>query len=96
MRGDWRVGGDWTVNAQWNKVADRNREAADARPQIKDYETCDLTLTKGNIHSKWTLTAGVRNLFDNDVREPSQAPGNIPNDLPLPRRTWVAQATYRL
>lgn len=96
VRGDWRVGGDWTVNAQWNKVADRNREAADARPQIKDYETCDLTLTKGNIHSKWTLTAGVRNLFDNDVREPSQAPGNIPNDLPLPRRTWVAQATYRL
>ena len=31
-----------------------------------------------------------------DAREPSQAPGNIPNDLPLPRRTWVAQLQYRL
>jgi outer membrane receptor for ferrienterochelin and colicins len=96
LRGDWRVAGDWTVNGQWNWVAGRNREAADARPQIKDYDTFDLTLTKGSHQSKWSLTAGVRNLFDSDAREPSLAPGSIPNDLPLPRRTWVAQLQYRL
>ena len=90
------MAGDWALNGQWNWVAGRNREAADARPQIKDYDTFDLTLTKGSHQSKWSLSAGVRNLFDSDAREPSLAPGSIPNDLPLPRRTWVAQLQYRL
>ena len=96
LRGDWRLGGDWSVSGQWNRIADRSREAADTRATTPNYETCDLTLTKGTAQSKWTVTGGVRNLFDNDAREPSPKPGNIPNDLPLPRRAWVVQASWRL
>ncbi|MBK7005674.1 MAG: TonB-dependent receptor [Burkholderiales bacterium] len=96
LRGDWRLGGDWSLNGQWNRIADRSREASDTRAPTPNYETCDLTLTKGTAQSKWTVTGGVRNLFDNDAREPSPKPGNIPNDLPLPRRTWVVQASWRL
>jgi iron complex outermembrane receptor protein len=60
------------------------------------YNTFDLTMTKGSDRSKWSATVGVRNLFDSNAREPSFAPGSIPDDLPLPRRNWFAQLQYRL
>ena len=34
------------------------------------------------------------NLFNRDAREPSPAPGQIPNDYPLPRRTVQLELGY--
>ncbi len=96
LRSDWYLWGDWQLNGQFNWVGDRKREPGDARPLLSDYRTVDLYLSRGAERSTWQLGLGVRNLFDRQQKEPSVAPGNIPDDLPLPRRNWVATLQWRL
>jgi len=92
---DWRWGSDWAVNLQARHIADRARAAGDARAPIPDYTLLDLALEwRREAQQGWSLLLGLRNALDADAREPSPAPGNIPNDFPLPRRNWVVQAGY--
>ncbi|MFA7239539.1 MAG: TonB-dependent receptor [Sulfuricellaceae bacterium] len=96
LRADWRYPSGWLAGAQVNRVMDRMRAPGDARPQTPDYTTLDLVVRTPRIKDQWEFSASVRNLFDADVREPSLAPGLIPNDLPMaPRSLWL-QATYKL
>jgi iron complex outermembrane receptor protein len=69
----------------------RKRQPGDARPPIRDYRTFDVELRKSGAGQRWEIAAMVRNLFNADARDPSPAPGLIPNDLPLPRRNWFLQ-----
>jgi outer membrane receptor protein involved in Fe transport len=98
-RADWRFTSAWLLSGQANWVAERKRAVGDARPDIPDYKTLDLTLRSnvGKNRNQWEYAASVRNLFNADVREPSLAPGTaIPNDLPMaPRALWL-QAIYKL
>lgn len=95
LRGDWRIAPDWDLNTQVNFVADRARSAGDTRPPIDDYTTVDLTLrsaaTKG-----WGMAIIARNILDEDAREPSLAPGSIPNDLPLAGRSVAVEIEFPL
>jgi iron complex outermembrane receptor protein len=95
-RADWRFMPGWTLNAQVNRVADRRREPADTRPAIPDYHTVDLTLRKQKWKNDWDFAFTVRNLFNADAREPSPAPGLIPNDLPLAPREWRFELRHKL
>lgn len=96
-RADWSFNSDWLVGAQLNTVADRKRAPGDLRPDVADYTTVDLTLRTHRGRNRWDFAAGVRNLFNADVREPSLAPGTaLPNDLPMAPRSVYLQAVYRL
>jgi iron complex outermembrane receptor protein len=97
LRSDWRYRSGWFASVQANHVADRKRAAGDARAQIPDYTTVDVTVRSSQSKKQWGFAASVRNLFDADVLEPSLAPGlALPGDLPMaPRSLWV-QATYKL
>jgi iron complex outermembrane receptor protein len=95
-RADWSVTSGWLASAQINRVADRQRAAGDARPPIADYTTVDLTLRTSRGKDRWDFAASIRNAFNADAREPSLAPGLIPFDLPLARRSIYLQAGYRL
>lgn len=95
-RADWRFAPLWQLGATANHVADRKRQAGDARPQIDDYTTVDLTLRREKFAGNWDFRATVLNLFDRDAREPSFAPGNIPFDLPLPGRAVYIQLQHSL
>lgn len=95
-RADWRFMPGWALNAQVNHVADRRREPSDIRPAIPDYHTVDLTLRKQKWKNDWDFAFTVRNLFDADAREPSPAPGLIPNDLPLAPREWRFELRHQL
>lgn len=95
-RADWRIAPGWLLAPQINHVADRKRIAGDARPPVPDYTTLDITArTVNRGANQWGFAASVRNLFNADVREPS-APGAIPNDLPMARRSLYLQAVYRM
>ena len=95
-RADWHFDSGWQFGAQVLRVADRRRAAGDLRPPIPNYTTADFTLRSPRMRSGWELTATVRNAFDADVREPSLAPGtSLPNDLPMPGRSWGLQAQYQ-
>ncbi|MHB0984511.1 MAG: TonB-dependent receptor plug domain-containing protein [Sulfuricella sp.] len=95
-RADWRFMPAWTLNAQLNYIAGRKREPSDTRPPIADYHTVDLTLRNQKRSANWDLAFTVRNLFNADAREPSPAPGLIPNDLPLAPREWRFEVRHQL
>ena len=93
-RADWRFASLWQLGATVNHVADRKRQPGDARPEIPDYTTVDLTLRREKFAGNWDLRGTVFNLFNRDAREPSLAPGNIPYDLPLPGRAFYIQLQH--
>lgn len=97
-RMDWRVGSGLMLGTQLNYVAGRERAAGDARPNIPDFTTLDLNLYTDTGKKGWAFAGAVRNLFDADVRDPAPSrPGlSIPNDLPLPGRSFYVQAIYKM
>lgn len=96
VRGDWNMASKWMASGQVNWVADRERDSTDARPPVDDYTTVDVTLRYQPMHRSWSFALSARNLFDADAREPSPAPGSIPEDLPLAERAVYLEATYFL
>jgi outer membrane receptor for ferrienterochelin and colicins len=95
-RADWRFAPLWQLGTTLNHVADRKRQPGDTRLPIADYTTLDLSLRHEQLASGWTVSAMLLNLFNQDAREPSLAPGNIPFDLPLPGRTLYVQFQHKL
>jgi len=95
-RVDIHIPGVGVLSPQFNRVTDRHRAVGDARPPIPDYTTFDLTLSSGRNIANWDFSIAIRNMFNADVREPSLAPGTIPNDLPMAPRSVYVRAVYRL
>jgi iron complex outermembrane receptor protein len=93
---DWRFAPQWQFGSTVNHVADRERQPVDTRPPLADYTTLDLVLRREKLPGNGDASVSLRNAFDSDAREPSQAPGNIPGDLPLAGRAVIAQLRYRL
>lgn len=95
-RADWRFAPRWQLGTTLNHVAGRKRQPGDTRSPIADYTTLDLSLRREHLAGGWTVSAMLLNLFNQDAREPSLAPGNIPFDLPLPGRTLYVQFQHKL
>ncbi|MES2207348.1 MAG: TonB-dependent receptor [Pseudomonadota bacterium] len=95
-RADWRFMPLWKMGAMINHVADRKRQPGDTRSPIADYTTVGLSMQRENIVGEWTFRASINNLFNQDAREPTLSPGNIPYDLPLPGRTFYVQFEHAL
>jgi outer membrane receptor for ferrienterochelin and colicins len=89
---------------QYRYVGDRNRELLDGRENLDEYHTVAVTGSLFNLGLKGlTLRAGIKNLFDADVRYPAPLEeftvfGNryptYPEDYPRPGRQWWAQIVY--
>lgn len=93
---DWRFLPYWSVNAQANRVIGRERAVGDARPAIADFTVMNLALRRKNVVDGFDVGLIVHNALDADVREPSPAPGFIPNDLPMPGRSMYVELRYAL
>ncbi|MDZ4261484.1 MAG: TonB-dependent receptor, partial [Pseudomonadota bacterium] len=89
----WKLKPSWSVYGSANWVADRERAAGDSRSQIGDYTIVNATLRR-RLGQQWELAASLRNLFDEDAREPSN--GKIANDYPLEGRSLYAEIRYNL
>lgn len=92
VRGDWAFAPNWELNAQLNRVQGRKRPSGDARPPVPDYTTLDLTVR--HVYHQLEFAASVRNVLDDDVREPSPQSGLIPNDLPQAGRNFFLELRY--
>lgn len=98
LQAHWRFWPDYSLNLQANWVMDRDRERTDPRDAVDDYVLVDLTLRRTHLWHNLDAALIVRNLFDEDAREPS--PNGvpvplIPGDLPLPGRKIVGELRYR-
>jgi iron complex outermembrane receptor protein len=93
---EWRRAGIGTLSPQLNRVADRRRARGDARPRVPDYTTFDLAFSTSRVLRRCELSLALRNIFNADVREPSLAPGLIPNDLPMAPRAVSLRAVVTL
>ncbi len=93
LRTHWSFQPQWTLGTQALWVGPRDREPQDTRNALKGYATVDLTLRRVKIHDKYAVTFAVKNLFDDDAREPSPGPGAsggrppVPDDYPQPGRS---------
>ena len=86
LRGDWRFAPQWSLDGRFNWISSRQRPVGDPRPTLAGYRTVDLLLRRTDIFGKGELGFMVRNLLDQDRREPS--PQAIPNDYPLEGRSY--------
>lgn len=83
------------MQLQFRHIAGRQRAPGDARPRVADYTLADAVLHWRPVAEQgWHAMLRCNNLFNRDAREPSPAPGQIPNDYPLPRRTVQLELGY--
>lgn len=97
LRADWEFLPGWRLNPQVKWIGDRPRAVGDPRSKISDYSIFDFTLRRMAIKDQWEVAFSVRNLFDNDAREPSLWNGKaalIPNDLPLAGRNFYGEIRF--
>lgn len=93
---------DWLFNLQYRYVGKRTRDSVDLRSDLRAYQTVAVTGSVFNLGSKGlSLRAGVKNLFNADVRYPApfeQTPfglgASYPEDYPRPGRQWWLQVVY--
>jgi outer membrane cobalamin receptor len=100
----WKFMPQWELSSQLNLVGDRGRVAADDRDDINDYTLVNLTLRRSRFSfggessrsgkGNWEFAATIKNLFDQNVREPSD--GQIAEDYPLHERRIFTEIRYHL
>ena len=87
----WEFRPQWQIHGQVNWVADRERSASD-RPAIDDYSLVNFTLRRENLLPSLDLSFSLRNILDEDAREPSGL--EIPEDYPLEGRSAWLELSY--
>lgn len=88
----WNINSSLDMGIQSYWISDRPRASADTRSDIDDYTWTNLTLRYKQHKSNWEAAATIRNLFDNNAKEPSGT--FIPNDFPLEERSIFAEFRY--
>jgi outer membrane receptor for ferrienterochelin and colicins len=90
---NWEFSENWFLNGQVNWVAGRERNSVDTRKNIDDYLLTNIAIKRQFVFDRMDLSLAIRNLFDEDAREPSS--GEIPNDYPLESRSFWLDISYR-
>lgn len=89
---------DYVFTAQYRYVGEREREEDDPRDALKGYEVVDISAAVDHLwNQRFSLRAGVKNLFDEDVRFPAPLASlggvvkpSYPEDYPRPgREYWI-------
>lgn len=89
----------WLFTFQNYWIGERKRATSDTRNSIDDYIQTDATLVwKASSH--WTGSVGVKNLFNDDIRQPS--PNSVlfglglgfPDDFPMESRSIFGSINY--
>ena len=84
------------VSMQYRYVGKRNRGKPDTRKNLDGYNRFDLTGSFFYFANQGlTLRAGIKNLFDSDIKYPSKI-NTYPDDYPRPGRRWWMQISYTI
>jgi len=94
LRMDWRLSDEWLLHSRMNRVMDRERAVNDSRNNIDDYTLFDINLVWNMEDSGWKAGLAIKNLFNEDAREPTLNGNNLPYDLPLAGRSITVDLQY--
>lgn len=92
INANWEFKPEWSMYGQMSWVGDRQRAAGDDRREIRDYTLLNLTLRRKNIFPNLDASLALRNLTNEDAREPSD--GTIADDYPLESRHLWLELNY--
>ncbi len=92
LRLDWKANDRLNLHLRANRVMGRSRSLIDPRPDIGDYTLVDFTTNWQQNNIKWTFI--IKNLFDQDAREPTPYGEFIDFDLPLAGRNAYLELNY--
>ncbi|MCF6239231.1 MAG: TonB-dependent receptor [Candidatus Marinimicrobia bacterium] len=96
----WGFQPQWSIGTQLKWIADRKRAAGDPRAEISDYTIVDATLRRRQLLPNMDFAFSVRNLFDEDAREPSNFEpahsqgATIAGDYPLAGRSLYGEVSF--
>ncbi|MDP2785118.1 MAG: TonB-dependent receptor [Sulfurimicrobium sp.] len=95
---EYRASRDLAFAIRLREVGTRSREVGDARNTLGGYNVTDISARLFNVAGTrgLTLRAGIRNVFDQDVRYPamSMQQGLYPDDYPRGTRQWWTMMSY--
>ncbi|MDX1692902.1 MAG: TonB-dependent receptor, partial [Ketobacteraceae bacterium] len=100
LRVQWAFADNWRFTPQVLWVGDQGRAAGDDRSDTPAYTKVDLTLERTRWQETVDLKLTVKNLFDEDIREPSPGPAAgfdtafVPGDFPQAGRSVVAELSW--
>lgn len=98
LEANYAVSENLNLNINANHVADRKRDLLDPREQIDDYTMVNMAMNWQTGIPGVETQITLRNLFDEDAREPTRNSGknvNLPYDLPLTDRQLMVELTYQ-
>ncbi|MDX8395520.1 MAG: TonB-dependent receptor [Mariprofundaceae bacterium] len=89
----------YVVQLIGHHVGARHRAKIDTRPKLSGYTVLDTSFTSTALPRGLSFSAGIKNIFNRDVRMPARAnslrpEGNYPRDFPREGRTWWSQISY--
>lgn len=88
----WEFSDRRFMHLQYKQISGRERSDADPREPIENYGLLDLTLRFQKVVDNVDLAFAVRNVLDENAREPSG--GAIAEDYPLESRSVWAELSY--
>ena len=101
LSGDWDLITDWSLHTELNWIIHREREFGDPRNEIDDYKVVNLSLRRKNIAKNLSAALLVRNIFDENVYDPSPYNSNVPSgsfipgDYPMDGRSIMGEIRFR-
>ncbi|TQV77056.1 TonB-dependent receptor [Aliikangiella marina] len=87
VQGDWPINDAWVMSSQLSVIGERERVPGDTREKLDGYTTLNIAATYRFADGKTSLKLALKNVLDDDVREPSSNTTtfgqiNLPGDLP--------------
>ncbi len=98
----WNFTHFWTLTPELHYIGQRPRAPGESRAPIAASTRVDLMLRYQNHYNPWDFSVRIRNLLDEDLREPSIGNNSIsggaalPGDIPLEGLRVVAEFRYFL
>lgn len=89
---NWQVSNDWLWNIDAKWLDQRFWATGDARKPLNGYTLINSKLTRKNMIKGVDVALIIKNLLDNDAREPSNT--SIPDDYPLAGRQLLLETSY--
>ena len=100
LRAQWQWTDLWRFTTQVLWVGSQKRVAGDDRDAVPSYTKVDMTIERTRLTRTIDLKFMIKNLFDEDIREPSPGPSAgftsafIPNDFPMAGRSVTMEASW--